>query len=210
MKNESIDRKPAIRNVIFDMGGVMIRYDPAHFVRRTGIESAEDRDALMKAVFRAPEWPLMDRGVLDEAAFEALAFQRLPERLHDVAHRLIFAWEEPMEPIPGMADLARACKARGRKVFLLSNASARQPEYWPRIPGSECFDGAVISALEHCLKPEEKIYRILLERYGLKAEESLFIDDVPANVAGAERVGLRGALFTGDLEMLRRTVLETL
>ena len=88
MKNESMGGAQAIRNIIFDMGGVLIRYDPAHFVRRTGIESAEDRDALMKAVFRAPEWPLMDRGDLDEAAFEAIAFQRLPESAFapDLAH----------------------------------------------------------------------------------------------------------------------------
>ncbi len=115
-----------------------------------------------------------------------------------------------MEPIPGMAQFVRECKAKGLGVYLLSNASARQPRYWPRIPGSECFDGAVISALERCLKPEVKIYRILLERYRLKADESLFVDDVAANVEGAARAGLRGFQFSGDVEALRRFVLERL
>ena len=204
MENDSAGGGRGIRNVIFDMGNVLIRYDPAHFVRRAGYERGEDFEALMKAVFNAPEWPLMDRGDLNEGEFEEIAFRRLPERLHAAAHRLIYAWEEPMEPIPGMAAFVRECKAKGFSVYLLSNASARQPSYWPRIPGSECFDGAVVSALERCLKPDEAIYRRLLERYHLKAGECLFIDDVGANVAGAERAGMRGVLFAGDVEILRR------
>ncbi len=195
-----------IRNVIFDMGNVLIRYDPVHFIQREHIESAGDRALLLNAVFHSPEWPAMDRGDLDEAALEKIAFSRLPQRLHALAHRLIFAWEKPMEPIPGMADFVRACKAAGKRVYLLSNASVRQPEYWPEIPGSECFDGAVVSAFLRCVKPQREIYEYLLEKYGLKAEECLFIDDVPANVEGAVGAGLRGVVFRGDVEALRRIV----
>ena len=195
-------------NVIFDMGNVLIRYDPAHFIEREGIESAEDRQLLMKAIFRSPDWPAMDRGELDEAAMQARAFQRLPERLHGAAHRLIFSWEKPMEPIPGMADFVRECKAKGLGIYLLSNASVRQPEYWPDIPGSECFDGAVVSAFLRLVKPQRAIYEYLLVRYGLKAEESLFIDDVPANVEGAISAGMQGVVFDGDAAALRRAVLE--
>ena len=147
---------------------------------------------------------MLDAGDLNEADAEPIMLARLPERLHETAKRLLWSWERPMEPIPGMADLARECKAAGLHVYLLSNASARQPEYWPDIPGSECFDGAVISALEKCVKPGAKIFQVLLDRYRLKAGECLFVDDVKENVEGAEKVGIRGFWFRGDVEELRR------
>lgn len=196
-----------IRNVVFDMGNVLIRYDPVHFIERAGVDSAEDRALLLRAVFHSPEWPLMDHGDLDEPDMEAIVRRRLPEHLYAVAHDLIFSWEEPMEPIPGMADLAQACKSAGMKVFLLSNASRRQPSYWPAIPGSECFDGAVVSALLKCSKPSPEIYRYLLETYHLDAAETFFIDDMPVNVAGAIAAGMQGMVFDGDVAALCRAVL---
>ena len=74
------------------------------------------------------------------------------------------------------------------------------------IPGSRYFDGAVVSAFEGCVKPDAKIFRNLLERFHLRAEESLFVDDVQENVAGAERAGLMGFHFTGDVNALRKKV----
>ena len=69
-----------IRNVVFDMGNVLIRFDPVHFVERAGVESPEDRKALLDAIFFSPEWPGMDRGDLDEPELYAIARRRLPER----------------------------------------------------------------------------------------------------------------------------------
>ena len=195
-----------IRNVVFDMGNVLIRFDPVHFVERAGVESPEDRKALLDAIFFSPEWPGMDRGDLDEPELYAIARRRLPERLHDAAHALIFSWEKPMEPIPGMADFARDCKRAGLGVYLLSNASRRQREYWPDIPGSEYFDGAVISAPLRLTKPDKAIYRALLDQFHLDAAECLFIDDMPVNVAGAIEAGMRGIVFSGNVSALRRAV----
>ena len=197
-----------MRNIVFDMGNVLIYFTPRHFIEREGIGDPADRELLMQAVYHSPEWPGMDRGELDEPEMEAIARARLPERLHAAAHRLIWSWEVPVEPVPGMAELVRACKARGMGVYMLSNASRRQPEYFGSIPGSECFDGKVISALERRVKPDPEIYRILLSRFGLRAEDCLFVDDMPVNVSGAEAVGMKGFHFTGDVEALRRAVEE--
>ena len=196
-----------MRNLVFDMGNVLINYDPEWFVRRLGPLPEGDRALLLKEIFHSPDWPRLDAGEIREADLEAKAASRLPERLHAATRRLISHWEEPSEPIPGMAELIRECKARGFRVYLLSNASLRQREYWPSIPGSECFDGRVVSAEERCVKPDPRIYRILLERYGLEAGECLFVDDVPANVEGARAVGMEAFLFTGDVPALRRALL---
>ena len=193
-----------MNTLIFDMGGVLIRWEPEYFIRREEIADPADAALLMDAIYKSPEWPLQDMGELDEAGVEAAALKKLPHRLHAVAHRLI--WEWPLEPIPMMANLLKQLKADGFKLYLLSNASVRQPEYWPQISGHEYFDGTVISALEKCVKPGETIFKLLLNRYGLKSSDCIFIDDMPRNVKGAEAVGIRGIRFTGDVEALRLAI----
>ena len=194
-----------MRNIIFDMGNVLINYDPEHFVDREDLSDA-DRALLLANIFRSPEWPMVDSGELDEPDLETRVLPKLPERLHAVARKLLYSWERPMEPIPGMAELITECKARGMGVYLLSNASRRQPEYWPDIPGSEHFDGVVISALVRQVKPGPEIYRTLLERYRLRPEDCLFVDDVQQNVDGAVAVGMHAVRFTGDAAALREVV----
>ncbi|MGX8706075.1 MAG: HAD family hydrolase [bacterium] len=196
-----------MRNIIFDMGGVLLRFDPEHFLAREALSDA-DRALLMAAVFRAPEWPMLDSGALDEADMEPIALSKLPERLHAVAHRLIFDWEEPIEPIPGMAELVAECKNRGYSVYLLSNASRRQPEYWPKIPGSEHFDGGVVSAFERQVKPNPEIYHTLLNRFHLSPADCLFIDDMQRNVDAAIAVGMCAVRFTGDVQAIRKAIFE--
>ncbi|MCD7806742.1 MAG: HAD-IA family hydrolase, partial [Lachnospiraceae bacterium] len=102
-------------------------------------------------------------------------------------------------------------KEAGYGIYLLSNASFRHPDYWKRVPGNEYFDGLVISAFEKKIKPNPDIYICLLERFSLAAEECLFVDDQPANVAGAFVTGMDGVIFCGvqDLrkELAKRGVL---
>ena len=74
------------------------------------------------------------------------------------------------------------------------------------MPGSSLFDGGIVSAFYRCVKPSPEIYHLALEKFRLSPEECLFIDDMPANIRGAEAVGIQGFLFTGDVPALRRQV----
>jgi putative hydrolase of the HAD superfamily len=102
-----------------------------------------------------------------------------------------------------MYDLVAELKRMGYGIYLLSNASVRQHDYWPRIPASRFFDGKLISADHHVIKPQLEIYRLCLEKFGLQAEECFFIDDAPANIEGALCCGIAGAVFHGDAKLLR-------
>lgn len=191
-----------IKNILFDMGQVLIRFDQQYFIHRFGIEG-DDVSLLMRELFRSVEWVQMDRGSLrEEDAFRSIS-QRLPERLHDVAWKLICMWDRPILEIDGMYDLVAELKDLGYGIYLLSNASVRQHEYWPRIPASKFFDGKLISADVHVIKPQSEIYRLCLEKFGLKPEECFFIDDAPANIEGALCCGIAGAVFHGDAKLLR-------
>ena len=197
-----------LRNIIFDMGGVLTEFNPEYFISCLGLDDPADEKLLLNEVYRSAEWVKLDVGELDEAGVEAEVIKRLPERLHPAAHWLIFEWDRNSRPIEGMAELAKDCKASGLGVYLLSNASVRQPEYWPRIPGSEYFDGTVVSAFYHVIKPSKEIFRLALEKFALKAEECLFVDDVQANVDGAIAAGLMAVRFNGDAEKLRQAIRE--
>ena len=194
-----------IRNILFDMGNVLIYFDRNLFMDRLGV-AEEDKKLLMREVFLSVEWVRMDRGSMVEADAVASCCARLPERLHDAAEKLIQMWDRPILPIPGMYELIRELKEKGYGIYLLSNASLRQHEYWPRIEASRFFDGTLISADEGVIKPQPEIYRLILERFGLRAEECFFIDDVPANIEGALYCGIPGAVFYNDVEYLRKNL----
>ena len=192
-----------IKNILFDMGNVLIHFDRRVFLDRLDI-SEEDKQLLLREVFLSVEWVQMDRGTLREETAEPLMCKRLPKHLHNVVHQLVSCWDEPMLPIAGMAELVEELKKKGYGIYLLSNASIRQHEYWPRIPASQFFDGTIISADEHVMKPHPDYYLRALERFSLTAEECFFIDDVPANIEGALFCGIPGAVFRADVPLLRR------
>ena len=196
-----------IKNIIFDMGGVLIRFDPQYFIARLGI-SGEDAALLYQEVFRSVEWVQLDRGTISERQAIEQMMQRIPARLQDAVQKLVSIWDRPILPIEGMAELIGELKHAGYRIYLLSNASLRQPDYWSRVPGHELFDGTLISADVQLLKPEAAIYHLLLEKFSLKGEECLFIDDNAGNIEGAVNCGIHGVVFHGDTAKLRHILAE--
>ncbi len=158
-----------IRNILFDMGNVLIRFDRKLFLDRLDVSEA-DKEILLREVFANVEWAQMDRGSkTEETALEGMR-TRLPERLHAAAETLTLHWDEPLIPIDGVYELIGELKAKGYGIYLLSNASVRQHNYWPRIPASCFFDGKLISADVHVVKPQPEIYNLCVEKFGLKAD----------------------------------------
>lgn len=194
-----------IKNIVLDMGNVLIRFDPELFLSRYAL-TEEQRKMLLEQVFRSVEWVMLDRGTLDEAGAEQRILPCLPEPLHAVAQDLIEAWDEPLIPVRGMLELVRQLKQQGYQLYLLSNAAARQPLYWARTEASRLMDGALISAQVGLLKPDPRIYQTFLQRFALCAEECVFIDDTPINVEAAQQEGMAGILFRQDPEQLRQNL----
>ncbi len=197
-----------IRNIVFDMGNVLIMFDPEVFMDREGVTDPEDRKLIRREVFQSVEWAQMDSGILTEKTAEPFILRRLPERLHDVASRLLNNWAIPGSEIEGMKDLVRELKEAGYAIYLLSNASVAQHRYWPLFPISRYFDGKLISCDVKTIKPMWEIYHLFTDRFGLNPEECLFIDDLPANVAAAIACGWSGIVFHGDSAELKEKLRE--
>ena len=184
------------------MGNVLLWFDRDRFLDAVGAEG-EDRKILMNNVYLSVEWARMDRGSMTEAEAAASMCTHVPERLHEKVHLLVDQWDRPIYPVEGMAQLVRDLKSAGYGIYLLSNASYRQHEYWPRVPGSECFDGTLISADVKLVKPQREIYDLLCSKFSLRPEECAFIDDSAANVEGAEVAGMHGIVFHGEADEAR-------
>ena len=99
-----------IRNIIFDMGNTVIRFDPRYFIDRAGINDAEDRRIILNELFLSIEWAQMDAGTLTEETAEPLILPRFPERLHDTVKELLYRWAYSRDMIPGMEELIRRLK----------------------------------------------------------------------------------------------------
>ena len=192
-----------IRNIIFDMGNVLLRFEPEMFMERLGV-APEDRPLLYREIYHSREWVQMDHGTLLEADAVKIIADRVPERLRDTVDKLVNHWDRPVVEVDGMPALVAELKSLGYKLYLLSNAGLRQHEYWPKLTASQYFDGTLISADVQLLKPDYAIYRLLCEKFSLDPAECFFIDDNPPNIEAAYCCGIDGAVFHNDVAVLRR------
>lgn len=190
------------RVVVFDLGGVLLDWNPRHLYRKLF-----DDEATMEAFLAdvcTPAWnERQDAGRPFDDAVAELA-PRHPDKLH-----LINAWRERFsEMIPGAldgtVDILRELVSRNVPVYALSNWSAETfPSQKPRFPFLGWFHGIVLSGAEGCMKPDERIFRTLLDRYELAADETVFIDDNPINARAASAIGMHGIHFQSSAQLRR-------
>ncbi|MBR3158677.1 MAG: HAD family phosphatase [Atopobiaceae bacterium] len=195
-----------IKNVVLDMGGVLMDWNPTK-ISRALCDDPDDAAMVAHAVFDSREWGWVDAGAICEETVAWTAKLKLPERLHEMAEVFALRWHEVFDPLPQMGVLVRELKERGYGVYLLSNAGPSFAVYRERIPAIDEFDGVLVSCYEHIVKPDAPIYLLLCERFGLEPSECLFVDDMLRNVVGAERAGMQGYVYNGDVEALRAHIL---
>lgn len=193
-----------IKNVLFDMGNVLIRFAPEVFVRNAGV-SGDDQKLLLRELFGSIDWIELDRGTIGEAEIIERCTARVGEPLRGAVEKLVGRWDRPELPVEGMKALTDELYEKGYGLYLLTNAGPRHREYWPRFAAAEHFPEERVyrSADVHLLKPDPAFYEGALEKFGLDRTECVFIDDSAANAESARRVGLDAIVFFGDAVRLR-------
>jgi 2-haloacid dehalogenase len=194
---------PSIDAVIFDLGGVLLDWNPRYLYRKMF-----DDEAAMERFLRevcTMEWhEANDRGV----PFEVTCAQLAAEHPEHAEH--IWAWGTRTEemvggPIEGTVEILRELTRDGSplRVFALTNMEAHTyPARRERYEFLRWFEGTVVSSQEGTIKPDARIFRVLLERYGLRAESTLMIDDSARNIEAARALGMATVLFSSP-EALR-------
>lgn len=184
------------------MGNVLLDYNPEVILEKT-LDNEEDRHIIRKELFGGPEWVHGDLGIIKNSERFVGVSQRVPSRLHSALRECVENWDICMVPVEGAVNFCREIKTRGYGMYVLSNACSLFYEYFPKYFPLEWFDGIVVSSDEHIVKPDAGIYRILLERYGLNADECLFIDDRADNVRAAVESGMNAYVFNNDFETVK-------
>ena len=199
--------KQTFRNIIFDLFGVLVRFDTEGYYALHGI-SPSDQQILQREVFRSLEFAMGDRGAITDEEAVAAICARVPDRLHEAVHDFIYRQNHALVPIPGMEGLLQGLKRDGRRLFLLSNTSKAFHRFRSKIPGIELFDDTMISADVGLVKPDPAIFRLACEQFGIVPSESAFIDDTPINAEAAQYVGMKAYVFNGDVENLEQWLFQ--
>jgi putative hydrolase of the HAD superfamily len=179
-----------IKNIIFDLGNVLISFSPSDYLKKKNYPESI-RNTILKDIFHSEEWRKLDEGIITVS--EAIDSISLKSSLKREEIALIFNLRiDIMFPLDNNVRLLPALKKRGFSVYYLSNFHLDTFE----IVSNDYFffryfDGGIISADVKLAKPDIEIYKLALKKYGLKADESLFVDDVELNVEAASKAGMK-------------------
>ncbi|MBP5264683.1 MAG: HAD family phosphatase [Lachnospiraceae bacterium] len=183
-----------IKNVIFDIGNVLTDFRWAEFLADKGFSEEEIR-RIAKASVLSPVWPELDRGVW---SFEEVmaGFVKNDPGMEEEFHR---AYDD-MTDIVTIRDYAiewvKSLKKQGFSVYFLSNFSQKiEKECEKALVFRKEMDGGILSWKDKLIKPDPEIYKLCLTRFGLKPEESVFVDDTAVNVEAANELGIHGIVF---------------
>lgn len=190
-----------IKNVIFDLGNVLIDFKPIKYIKSLGYDDEKVLEIFNKTI-KDSIWADMDRGIYRDKESYVSAFKtKYPEIQDDIDKFLGGPWiENVIFPLKDNLKMIDLVKEKGLKYYILSNYPKDAFEYtYDMCPFIQNGDGMVISYDVLMIKPDKNIYLKLLDKYGLKANECLFIDDLDINVEGAKSVGINAFVFK-DLE----------
>jgi 2-haloacid dehalogenase len=201
-------KAPRRRVVVFDLGGVLLEWNPRHLYRKLFAGDDAAMEAFLGSVCTEAWNERQDAG----RSFADGVAELLPK--YPQHARLIEAFGARFgEMIPGAIEdsvaVLHELKRAGVPVYALTNWSSETfPPQRQRFAFLALFDGIVVSGDEGVIKPDPRIFRILLERYGIAPGDAVFIDDVPANAAAAATLGIHGIHFRSPA--LLRAELATL
>lgn len=191
-----------IKNIIFDIGNVLAAFAWKDYFKSFGY-SEDILERLSKATTLSPCWNEYDRGILSDEEILQSFIANDPEMEPYIretltrVHGLVTGYDYA---IPWVQEL----KAKGYKVYYLSNfAKTAREDCADALGFLEYMDGGVFSYEVKLIKPDSAIYECLLERYGLKAEECVFMDDVEKNIIAACEVGIHGIVFQGREQVMK-------
>ncbi|MBQ8893513.1 MAG: HAD family phosphatase [Clostridia bacterium] len=185
-----------IKQILFDCGGVLVEMKFKDTMLRISGNN-EIADYFIKNIW-APgsPWLRYDRGEIGTAEVLAELKNFMPQEYHRFLEQFVDTWLDALPPMDSMPELIDALHERGYPCYLLSNFAERFEEMPDRTPALKKLDGTMVSYQAHMLKPDPAFYLLAAETFGFKPEETLFVDDVAANVEGAKAVGMEGYLFT--------------
>lgn len=196
-----------IKNIVFDIGKVLAFFEPEQHLKNLGYDDIT-RQKVMSAVFESSLWEEVDRGVMSTEELTDAFVANAPE--YEMQIREAFSKVSgTAEIMPYTMKWVEKLKAQGYHLYVISNyGQYPYEETKHKFKFLSYMDGVIVSYQYKIIKPDRRIYETLLQKYHLKAEECVFIDDRSENVEGARALGFKGIQFkdyeqaSGELNQL--------
>ncbi|MFW5961938.1 MAG: HAD family hydrolase, partial [bacterium] len=189
-----------IKNIIFDLGNVLLDFKPESYLEKLNYRG-DLKNRLKTEIFETEEWLQLDRGNISQAEAIKKWQQRNPDLKDEIAD-VMLEWEKILTLKEDTAEILDSLAAEDYNLYILSNFHHKAYEYVSsEYDFFNYFDGQIISAEVGMVKPEAEIYEHLLDKFNLKSEETLFIDDSKENIKAALEKGIRVIHFTNAVNL---------
>ncbi len=186
-----------IKNVIFDFGGVIGDFNEKYILSGF-FDTDGDIDDVSSAIFE--NWELLDRGAVAYGDYIDSVLEKISPRLQNRTRSFFADWYKRLPYVEGIERTIEELKKSGRRLYLLSNAPSYLSEHRDYFAVFKQFDGLIFSGDVKLLKPDKRIYELLLSEFSLNPRECVFADDRPENIEAARLCKIDGYLFRGDAE----------
>ena len=192
-----------MKNLVFDMGNVLIEWNSEKILTAiTGDTNLQD--LLRKEVFETRLWVETDEGVKTREEVIEIVASKLGDEYRNEITQLLRYWYKYVDVFTKVQDRIIELSKSDYNIYILSNTAYTFYDLVKEgyLPATSVARGIVLSCEEKVLKPDERIYNILLERYNLDPHETIFFDDLPENIWGAARCGINGFVVENESELL--------
>ncbi len=193
-----------IKNIIFDLGRVLLEFEPESFLWQhySSHPRAQDMVAsIMEHVFNSREWIELDRGIISLSVATQKMIQRCPQYKDEIEY-CMQNWHKMLIPIAGSVTILKEIKSNKYTIYILSNFQKNAFEYVEKkYDFFSLFDDKIISYTMGMIKPEAAIFKETIARFSINPEESLFIDDMLPNVKAAAEAGFQTIHFKNPLQL---------
>ena len=183
-----------IKNFIFDFGNVLLGWNEKIIVENFTSDK-EEQTKLLEIIFKSKEWFMLDEGIIDYSTAIEIFKNKMPDSLKVKVENIMNSWYTFMPINEQIVELIKRLKKNEYGIYALSNTHIPVYEYVKKQEVRNYFDGFIISAIEHKMKPNKEIYMRLLEKFNLIPEECFFIDDSKANIQTGKELGMKGYVF---------------
>ena len=192
-----------IKNIIFDVGNVLVLWDKELIAKSVFPKNEEACKIALEDCLKSPYWLEYDLGKESDETIKNKMKEKIPKDKQHYVDEFLANCTEHLQIIKEVNEWGIKMNKKGYKIYLLTNFPSTFPKFLPHLPIKDYIEGYVCSSEVKIMKPDKAVFELLFDKFNLKREECLFIDDVKNNTDAALEVGMGKVItFNGKVEQL--------
>jgi len=189
-----------VKNVVFDLGNVLLDFNSDEIIA-DHVKDEKLHQQISENIFNSKEWILLDRGEITAKEATNRFINRMSDK-EKLVREIMDNWKHYLTPIQANVEVLNNIAQKSINLYVLSNFHKEAfEEVYEKYDFFSHFDGMIISYREKTVKPEKEIYEKLINRYNLKPDSTLFIDDSERNIEAAKKLGFKTIHFNDNMKL---------